>query len=262
MSERAGSSTEVRPLTKRKRETRELYTRRPEVELQIGKVLSLESSRIFELLENRDRNSTEYLLDETIVYLLREARIKNDSQTIETLYIELNRRLWKLLLKFRGNFKFNHADFEDFGQRVEMTILRKIFGADSDLGEYAQVNFGDFVITEAKGVWKQNLVKIKRDEAMIETERGDEDDAGTLENVSSTSELSAESRLIIEQGLQKLTPEHQIVAAMLLDGFQIESKNANEMTISKHLGVSSRTIRNWIQEMRRTLTGYQGEARQ
>jgi hypothetical protein len=50
MTERAGNSTEVRPLTKRKKETQALYARRPDAELQIGKVLPLDAREIFELL--------------------------------------------------------------------------------------------------------------------------------------------------------------------------------------------------------------------
>lgn len=159
----------------------------------------------------------------------------------------------------------NEADFEDLGQRVAMAILEKIFDMESDSADFAQVQFGLFVVSEAKSVWKGNLVKLKRDRELFESGReGDGGDEGTtensLKNIVGTGVLSAESRLIIAEGLKKLSPAHQTVAAMLLDGFQIESKGKNEPTISSHLGVSSRTIRNWIREMRAALEGYRGEA--
>ncbi len=91
MTARETNSTEIKFLTKRKRDTGELYARRPDAELQIGKVLSLEKPQIFELLTNKQQGSADYLLDETIVYLLRDAG--NDHETIEILYSVLNRRI-------------------------------------------------------------------------------------------------------------------------------------------------------------------------
>lgn len=259
MNARDADSTRIKTLTKRTRQG-ELYVRRPDAQLQIEKILTLEKAQILAMLEGRKRrDETDYLLDETIVYLLREAKIENDNEMIETLYLELNRRIFKLLLKFRRSFQNNQADFEDFGQKVEMAILRKVFDTDSNSADFAQAQFGSFVISEAKGIWKQNLVRVNREEALFDS--GREEEYNRLENISWTNELSAESRLIIQEGLRNLSPEHQTVAAMLLDGFQIESKNAKEPTISKHLGVSSRTVRNWVKEMRSVLMGYQGEAR-
>jgi len=261
MNTRDADSTRIKTLTRRTRQG-ELYVRRPDAQLQIEKILTLEKAQILVMLEGRKRrDEVDYLLDETIVYLLREAKIENDNEMIETLYLELNRRIFKLLLKFRAGFKNNQADFEDFGQKVEMAILKKVFDTDSNSADFAQVQFGLFVISEAKGIRKQNLVRVNREEAMFDGGREGEEEDNRLENISSANELSAESRLIIQEGLRNLSPEQQTIAAMLLDGFQIESKNAKEPTISKHLGVSSRTVRNWIKEMRRTLAGYQGEAR-
>jgi DNA-directed RNA polymerase specialized sigma24 family protein len=261
MDSRAGvDSTEIKPLTKRTGEG-VLYIRRPDAELQIEKTLTLSRPQILQMVAARKRrDESDYLLDETIVYFLREARINDDGEMIEALFAELNRRIWKLLAKFRAG---NEADFEDFVQRVEMAILEKIFDMNSNAADFAQVQFGSFVLSEAKAVWKGNLVKLKREQELFETTRaeGDEsEDENRLENISGANDLPAESRLIIAEGLKKLAPHQRTVAVMLLDGFQIESKNAGETTISGHLGVSSRTIRNWIKEMRAALEGYQGEA--
>src|SRR5687768_11899058 len=102
------NSAEVKKLTKRKKETGELYARRPEAELQIGKVLSMNTDKILQFLKIRERGDAEYLLDETIVYLLRNSR-GSESFRID-LYRELNRRIWGLLKKFYKRFK-THTDF-------------------------------------------------------------------------------------------------------------------------------------------------------
>jgi DNA-directed RNA polymerase specialized sigma24 family protein len=258
MSARNANSAEIKSLTKRTGEG-ELYVRRPDAQLQIEKIVALDRSQILAMLGgNHKRGESEYLLDETIVYLLREARINNDNAFVEELYKELNIRIWKLLKKFHTG---NEADFEDLGQKVGMSILEKIFDTESNSADFAQVQFGSFVISEAKAVWKGNLVRLKREQQIFETERDDEKDEKRLENIPGAGELSPESRLIIIEGINKLAPHHQTVAAMLAGGFQIESNDENEITISSHLGVSSRTVRNWIKEMRKVLDGYQGEAK-
>lgn len=253
-------STDIKPLTKRTRQG-ELYVRRADAELQIEKLLTLEKPQIFEMSGNgKRRDEADYLLDETLVYLFRQARKSGDDELFNHIYSELNRRIWKLFLKFRSKFK-EQADFEDFGQKIEMAIIRKLLDTDSDRADFAQVQFGSFVVSEAKAVWKQNLVAIIRDKEFIETPReDDETGASELENLA-IGELSDERKMIVREGLSKLSTEHQTIAAMLLDGIQVESKDENELTISRHLNVSSRTIRNWIKEMRSTLEDYKGETK-
>lgn len=161
MSAREENSLQIKPLTKRSRMTGELYTRRAEVERQLAQVVSFDNSRILELLKNKSRESEEYLFDETIVYLLREWSAEKKDFAFETLYLELNRRVWRLLKKFYKNFAAA-ADFEDFGQKIELAVIEKIFDLESDSADYAQINFGHFVVTQAKVFWSGNLVKIKR----------------------------------------------------------------------------------------------------
>ncbi len=253
-------STDIKPLTKKTKQG-ELYIRRADAELQIEKTLTLEKPQVLEMLgAAKRRDEADYLLDETLVYLFREARISKDDELSNQIYLELNRRIWKLFLKFRSNFN-EQSDFEDFGQKIEMAILRKLVVTDSDRADFAQIQFGSFVISEAKSVWKQNLAAINKDKEFLQVPReDDETGANELENLA-VGDISDEQKMIIREGLSKLSADHQTVAAMILDGFQIESKDENELTISKHLGVSSRTIRNWIKEMRSTLADYKGETK-
>lgn len=259
MNESRTDSAEVKKLTKRKK-TGELYTRRPDVELQIGKVLKFQDSQVFELLHNKHRESDNYLLDETIVYLLRENESSGDIFR-ETLYLELNRRIWKLLNKFRTRFPVT-ADFEDFRQQVELAILKKIFDLNSDLADYAQVNFGDYVVKMAKVIWRGELVKIERDKDMFYSFSDEEEDSTKdIENILRSNDARTDFTLTLKEGLAKLPPETMLVAELLLDGWQIESKHDFEPTISKKLNVSSRTIRNWLKEAKNILADYHAEVR-
>ena len=258
----SADSTGIRPLTKRTADGR-LYIRRPDAELQIEKVFTLEAGKVLEMLdEGKKRGDEDFLLDETLVYLIREARRANDNDLLNEIYAELNKRVWKKMAKFRSNFN-NQADFEDLGQKTEMAIIKKILDVESNAGDFAQVQFGSFVLSESKAVWKQNLVKITKDREFLQTPHDDDEgNPNNFENLASLrEEFSTEERLIFKEQIRNLADEQQIIAAMLLDGFQIESKDENEPTISKHLGVTSRTIRNRIKEMREILSGYRGETR-
>lgn len=254
MTARETNSTEIKPLTK-KTETGGVYRRRPDAELQIEKILTLEKPQILGMLGgNKRRDEAGYLLDETIVYLLRERR--DDDFFVETLYAELNRRIWKLLRAFYR--KFNHPeDFEDFGQMIEMALIKNIFNLETDAGEYAQVNFGDYVVQTATFAWYARLKKTEREKQIFEIERADGDDAVETksdENRFVSTEMSQEEKMILRARLAAL-PENIRNAAILhyLDGWQIESKDAKEPTVSKLFNVSSRTIRNWLTEARAIL---------
>lgn len=259
MTESRTNSAEIKKLTKRKK-TGELYQRRPEVELQLAEVLNFQDSEVFEFLKNKHRETANYLLDETIVYLLREKESNGDNFR-ETLYLELNRRIWKLLNKFRSRFPVA-ADFEDFRQKIEIAVIKKIFDLTSDSADYTQVNFGDFVVKMAKVVWRGELVKIERDKDLFHSHAEEtEDNSKDIENILKSNDAETDYTMMLKEGLAQLPPHIMLVAELLLDGWQIESKKPEELTISKKLEVSSRTIRNWLKEAKNILADYHAEAR-
>lgn len=78
--------------------------------------------------------------------------------------------------------------------------------------------------------------------------------------------LSPEEFAMISQGLKKLPP-HLRRAFVLRHrfGFKTEADNPvgddeKELTIAAQLGVSGRTIRNWLKEVDRLLDGFRGGA--
>lgn len=250
----------VEPLRKRRKDTQELYHRREEVERQIGMVRSLSNPQIFELLQTGQRSQPNYLFDETVVYLLRARRASGKDADVEELYSVLNSRIWRLLSKFRSKFN-DETEFEDFGQNVVMAIVTKILNVSSDSADYAQVNFGDFAVTEAKGVWRGRLVFLAKEDQHIAAQRdGDEDGADPISEIRAGG-ASALEEMIAREAIGHL-PEHlRTVAILLADGWKIESREPAEPTISRYMGVSSRTIRNWVNEAREILGEYRGESR-
>jgi DNA-directed RNA polymerase specialized sigma subunit, sigma24 homolog len=252
-------SASIKPLTKHK-QSGEAYFRRPEVEEQIRRVLLLDTAEIFEIFQTGDRNAPDFLFDETIVYLLREARQKNNFADIEKLYLELNLRVARLLRKYY-TFFINHADFEDFEQKIAMKILEKVFALESDSADYAQVNFGDFVIDLAVAERRGLFRRLKREQQLVFLDDTNDEDENRSAFELESGELSPEMKLSLREAMRLLPPDTQKIAALILDGWQIESKDKKMPTISRLLNVSSRTIRNRLKEAREILAGYQGEVR-
>jgi DNA-directed RNA polymerase specialized sigma subunit, sigma24 homolog len=258
MTEFSAASIEIRPLTKRRRDSGEVYTRRPDVEQQLAEVLRLDKTKIFERLAEK-KGSARYLHDETLVYLIKKARAGDDQEMIENIYPELHVRLRKLLNRYRKYL--GETDFEDFEQKITLNVLEKILDTESDAADYAEVNFGDFVATLANGECGSALKKINREQTVLYQQRDDEDESQVMENNLESNEISPETLVLLREGVHKLPAKTRKVAILLLDGWQIESKDKNQPTISKCLNVSSRAIRNWLKEARQILAGYEGEIR-
>lgn len=261
MTARDADSTEIKPLTKRTGQGK-LYVRRPDAEMQIKKIVTLDTPQILAMLENKHRDEPDYLLDETIVYLLREARLRDDVSLLETLYPALNRRIWKLIAKFYGNFD-SKEDFEDFGQTVETAIVEKIFDTRAERADYAQVNFGDFVVTEARGRRRGILAGSNRTDGTFPPDRDErEGTSKSDEDRFVSEEISPEEKLILRETIAMLPQKYRQVAILhYLEGWPIESGTKGEPAIDALYNVSPRTIRNWLAQAREMLAARQGEAR-
>lgn len=248
----------IRPLTKRKN-SGDLYARLPKTEAQITKLLNADRDKILQMAKNADHKSNDYLLNETIVYFLREATKQNDQQLIETLYSVLNLRIIKTLLKFRNKLN-NPADFDELIQETELKIITKVFDTETNRADFAEVLFTDFVLSEAKMIWIKLFKKIHKDnDYLIYVSKESSDDRNNYQNDYESNETSNEDILILQESIKKLPSDTQQIISLLNDGFKIESKKTDEITISKILGITSRTIRNRLTDAREKLADFAGD---
>ncbi|MCW5962306.1 MAG: hypothetical protein KIS76_19250 [Pyrinomonadaceae bacterium] len=245
-SQRAGSYF---PLTKRTKQG-ELYVRRDDAQMQIEAVAEREIAEIRPRLYVTDRADELYLLDETLVFLYRRALFERDDSLAEAIFIAMDVRIVKLLLKHKNSGFIHGCEFDDFLQDVRISVLRKIGDLASDIGDFAQVQFGSFVSSEAKCVGKKNFGLKERERIDDHSGRDDDNDSDLLENAVSP-DPGPEFKAMLRQGWSQFSDEQRTIVCMLLDGFQSESKDPNETTISSYLNVTSRTIRNKIGEIRR-----------
>ena len=257
MSGDSGQAIRIAPLTKRREESGELYTRRPEVEAQLQEVVGLSAEELSPRLKLPNREASGYLFDETLVYLFREARRKEDLTMEYLIYDQLAVRVETLV---RGHaHQASPDDPEGFIGEVHFKVLAKLLDFDSDKGDYAQVMFGDFVATIAHNEKRRIWGRRNSEPVMVEIDAPNEDghdfdpeDEGALQDFVT----------ILDTALAKL-PEKTAVAFVMhyRDGFQIESKDPDEPTVARHFGVSGRAIRYWFTKAAKTLNDTNGGER-
>lgn len=247
MAEDRGISGSVRPLTKKIRVSGELYCRRPEVEVQITEVLMLSNAEILERKKTRSKDAAGYLLDETIVHLIRNNDPESDF--VNELFGELSARV-ALLSKTDKYFKIKNEDADELLQTACFYLVKQLF-SETDIGDFAEVRFGKYISSFLNGERKKLLVSYNRDAKNQELDEPNEE-GHDFELPS--GEPTIEDAMIIASMIDELPEKTRIAAALIADGFQIESKDPDEPTVSKIMKVSSRTIRNWMDDARKSLT--------
>lgn len=246
----------ISPLTKVSK-TGEVYTRRPEVETQLRELAAHGFALNRNALSNRDRKSDGYIYDETLVYLFRLTRENGDEDLLNELYIELDRRVGRLIGKFHELlFADNPEGFDDFKQDIAMALLKKLLDTDSNKADYAQVNFGDYVTVVANDRKKAEIRRLRQRPALFGDLRPwKEEDTEPVENTFRDGRPRVDDALAARAAIAQIPDNIKLAAVMyFLDGWQIESNSPHIATISGYFNVSGRTVRNWLAEARRILS--------
>ncbi|REJ76219.1 MAG: sigma-70 family RNA polymerase sigma factor [Acidobacteria bacterium] len=239
----------IRPLTKRKK-TGELYTRRPDVQEQLDGLDGRDFEELVPRLSIPKNGGPEHLFDETLVFLLREARRANDSEKCDLIYSHLSVRVERLVMKEAR--LTNLQNITDFRQSVHVRVLKKLLDISSDRGDFAEAMFGSFIAREAATERRKRWRVEHREQYDVEIDAPNEH-GYDLDPVSFST--TPEQEAMILNALEKL-PENYATAAVMRfrDEFQIDSKDPDEPTIAKHFGVSGRTINNWLRKAVEILT--------
>ena len=246
----------IRPLTKRNLETGELYFRPDRVENQIKEVLMLSHTEIQERIELKTKSDSRYLLDETIVYLIRESDPDRDSELVNALFGELSVRIARIARSTR-HLNPKAEDAEDMAQDAIGYLLERVF-EDSNRADFAEVRFGSFISSYLSGKRKVLQNRYNQESKDDPLDKPNED--GFDHEISATH-LTAEDAMIICSELNSLPEQTRTAIALIADRYQIESQDPDKMTVSKMMNVSSRSIRIWIKDARERLSDLRGIGR-
>lgn len=238
-------SFEITPLTHSGRNQR-VYVRREEVTRQLEELSTSPEEILARRIKVEQEEQPESIKSEALVFLYRKYL---GTRLAEDIYITLSLRIERILRKVRWNYSLSDSDFEDFLQEINFQLLEKI-SSDTDEGDYAQVSFGEFVKALSQNQLRKIFAQSKRDKTTDSIdEKFDDDEAAPARINLQDMNLSSETKILIAEAINSIAEPYRTVWVMYHQmGYQIESKDKNEKTISSHYDRTGRTIRNWLAE--------------
>ncbi len=233
----------------------ELYKRDPKIETLIAELTILPRDELIARAAISKRSDPGYVPSECLVYFIRSSRRDNNEAWFERLYRILIERVLR---------SFPKAESSD-GKTESLTrgVVR-----DKVFSRFVELLSGD----RASYVDKLDYFEVRFDGAVASLRRDAQEQAWRNENRSQpleydeeSGELSAEVeaaagahdpfagsdfddaayRLRLDAAIEALPPEQSRIIHMLRQGFPIDSKEPDAITIAKALGRSEKTIRTY-----------------
>lgn len=283
----------VEPLRKR-HANGSLYQRRAKVEKELQELEKVTLPQILARARAGEQAGKETVTSEALVYFLRRAARARGSHGpgIDGLVSILMERVERMLRRHIS------AAFDEF-QREE--ICREVMDGlvdditdTGDRGDYAEVNFNDWLEHNRDDACRKALRKAKRIERLgDEVDDLAEDDeappgrkeepkypanaepapeAGAalaearekarLPHQIEAGEFSPEDQYRIAAAVKQANLDPNILEAFLLHHYwdvPIDSKEPDKHTLRKHFGVSEKTVRNWLRRAEQAFAKLKGE---
>jgi len=236
--------------------TRRGYKRRRPVEQRITEALSLEAAAFLELAARRDEAAPDYFPPEALAYFVRRANRAGNKRLVNTLMRELYIRcrpfLHNRVRSFSGETR------KEMVQEILTRIAAGLLDA-GDKGDFAEVSFWSYLKARAIDVCRDRIDELENAEESLDAPIFDEEGEEAESALAAVPDyaLTPEQMLLLKAGLAHLTPHLRqvFIMAHALE-MKIESKDPDEMTISRHFGVTEKTVRNWLKEAERLLAPF------
>lgn len=243
----------VRPLTKRKKNGT-AYIRRPHVQQALDALTALDVRAILERLTIVDRGHVDYVANECVVHLLREAQRRGDNRILNALVkVVRNRAALAFRRVIRGGGSHEKALRENALSNFDMLIARGLEPGSERL-DYLEVSFDNAIVTlgkdlfEAEGRRTKSLVELRV--PSVE----DEGDEPEVEFAAPVSEIAAALRMqesefaaFRKERIRSInvlpTEQRDAIILLLFHGLAIGSKDPDMDTIAKRMGVDESTVR-------------------
>ena len=257
------------PLTRTNAEG-EVYQRQGVVDRQIRDALGLYPEELRRRSELIDSESTDFIKEEALVYLIRHYHKAGDRDCMDELSESLLRRCATWVhgqLRSLGD----EAATEGYSDVMEL-LFGRILDLGSDRGYFLQVRFWQALKSLTVQAYRKQLTQLKLDQrnvslASLAGHDGEDVDAltrtGRVQAPATVTSRSVESEVIdnilIQHALNQL--DEPIRSAFLLRhyyGWLIEDLDPSVRTISWHFEKTPRTIRNWLARADERLAAWRG----
>jgi hypothetical protein len=229
------------------------YRRDAKVEALLAKLELLPRTELIAQCQITDRNDLAYVPSECVMYLVRASRLDNSDEHFERLYKILLSRLTRSLPNPETN---------------DGAVIR-ISQTKSRIREVAFDRFTEALATDRQAYSeKLDYFEVRFDGAVANLRRDAQETAWREENRTTTIEYDPETndpspeveeaagsfnpfenleendyRFRLDAAIDTLPPEQIRIIQMLRQGFPIDSKDPDALTIAKTLKKSEKTIR-------------------
>jgi len=246
-----------KPLTRRQKNG-ETLTRPPEIEAAMGEILNLEWPVFLQRAGFTDRKDPQYVPEEVLVFLLREALSAGNGEAADEICRILFERVQGRIEKYAR--KVAPAYSEEAGGDMLNDLFMLICNLNSDKCDFAQVRFWKFLKRVCYGSCKKYWKRQENDLRTVFFDQTDPDSEKPFEIKAEEKNYSAVELGDLQKGLNVL-PEPIRTAFVLrfCEGWQVESIDPDEPTISRHFGKTERTIRNWLRKAEELLDVWRRE---
>ena len=246
----------------RHKKSGEPYVRSPEVEAQIQDLLGATPEAQLSRARVSDRKAPQYLRNECLAYLIRDAVVADRADRLNALAGILVKRLIRSVERQLAALGVAEDDLGDLHQEVMRKMMKAI--ADGPRGEFYQVLFHEALRRQIIKSYDSYRRKTRqtRNETSLDapvggTKHNEEDDLSLGEFVEGPDDvgMAVEQRLLITEALSAITnPRHrQAFVLHYYYGWQIESEDPDEKTLSILYDRTPKMIGNWIRTAKRQL---------
>jgi RNA polymerase sigma factor (sigma-70 family) len=199
-----------------------------------------------------DYKSDAHIKDEALCYLIRE-RLREGIYEAANAFAEiLLRRCDRTIRRRIERRGIEERHCEDCAGEITTDLLTALFDIDSDRSDFAQVRFGLYLEKLSNGPLNRFLRLQRREQqaSSVAYTQGDKaEEIDLLDTLADENALSNEDRALMADALTRLPKDlREIYRLRYFDGWQIESASTSEPSISRHLNVTSRTVRNRLRE--------------
>jgi hypothetical protein len=244
----------VAPLRKR-RLSGELYGRDPKIEALIAELAVLPRDELIARAEIAKRSDPGYIPSECLVYFIRASRRDNNEAWFERLYRILIGRVLRSLPKVESSDGRTESLTRGVVRDKVFSRFVELLSADRadyvDKLDYFEVRFDGALASLRRDAQEKAWCDEKRSQPLEYDEESSEL-SPEVEAAAGAHDPFAESdfddpayRSRLDAAIDALPIEQSRIIHMLSQGFPIDSKEPDVMTIAKALGRSEKTVRTY-----------------
>lgn len=243
-----------RPLTK-VNSTGEPYVRAPEIEAAIDLALTQDLTTVVARAAVRNREATDFLRNEVLVHLIREALRRGDDRA-------MNRLVPMLLERVLAILRSKVPDSVPYAADIRAEILGRVSEliAEDAAGDQCRLDVYECQFALPLRALRCDVVRQFRKrarEVSADTDERDDDDVdddATKNEPHADRDLEPAAVVIAKEMLAAIEdlPAKERKAFVLhhVYGFKIESDDPTKTTVATLCGVTGRTVRNLLQRAR------------